>query len=122
MSKLLGRQIGLDSAKKESVLTSDEILTWAENELLVLLRRERPYRFIGQRLKLPDNMHLYQAPLLPPTATPAPRHYLDWLPALPTLQPPQVAPNPKALPPATKIIMPQEEKKPSKRRRKQGWK
>lgn len=122
MSKLLGRQFCLGSAEKEPVLPSEEILALATDELLVLLRRERPYRFIGRRLKLPSDIHLYQTPLLPPTATPAPRHYLDWLAALPTLQPPQAAQNPKALPPAAKIIVSQKETKPSKQRKKRGWK
>lgn len=122
MSKLLGRQLCLDLAEKVPVLTANEILTWATDELLVLLRRERPYRFIGRRLKLPADIHLYQSPLLPPTATPVPRHYLDWLPALPAPQPPQVAQKPKALLPATEIVVPQKEKTPPKRRKKQGLK
>lgn len=126
MSNLLGSQLCPDSAEKQPVLTADEILAWSGDDVLVRLFRERPYRFIGQRLKLPDYFYLYRTPLLPPTGTPAPRHYLDWLPALPAPQPPQspqvAAPAPKVLPSKVEIVVPQKEEKPAKRGSKPGLK
>ena len=119
MSQLLGSQLGLDSATKEPVSSPEEILAWPSDEVLVLLRRERPYRFIGKRLTLPMALYHYQAPLLPPVGTPAPRHYLDWLPSLPAPPLPQKL---KALAAPVEIIVPQKEEKQPQRRKKQGLK
>ncbi len=123
MSRLMGSQWSLEGLGKEPVLTPEELLAWPTDKVLVQLRRERPYRFIGQRLSLPADLYLHQSPLLPPTATPAPRHYLDWLPAQPTPQAPQVeAPAPKLLSPKVEIVVPPKEKKPPRRGSKPGLK
>jgi hypothetical protein len=102
------------------VATAADIQTWSRDEVLVRLRRERPYRFIGQRLTLPAAIHLFQSPLLPPVATPAPRHYLGWLPSLPPLQ--VTTPKPKALSTPVEIIVPKKEEERPKPRKKQGLK
>lgn len=117
MTSLLGSQLCPDSAEKEPVLTAEEILAWSEDDVLVRLLRQRPYRFIGQRLKLPDYFYLFRSPLLPPTGTPAPRHYLDWLPALPAPQPIETKTPTISAP--TQILLPGKGHKKAERPRKQ---
>lgn len=124
MSWLFGKQLSLDGVEKEPVLTPEELFSWPTDKVLVQLRRERPYRFIGQRLTLPTDIHLYQSPLLPPTATPAPRHYLDWLPARPA--PPPVEKKTQMISAPTQILLPdksrEQDRQPPKQRRKTGLK
>jgi hypothetical protein len=123
MSKLLGKKLCSDSGDKEPVLEPEEILAWPADKVLAMLPRERPYRFVGQRLSLPGSIFLFQTPLLPPVATPAPRYQQDSLPPLPAPQAPEVPTQTlKTLPLVTKIIEPENDKKKPKRRKKQGLK
>jgi hypothetical protein len=123
MSKLLGKQLCSDSGEKEPVLEPGEILAWPADKVLAMLQRERPYRFVGQRLSLPGSIFLFQTPLLPPVATPAPRYQQDSLPPLPPPQSPEASTQaPKPLLPGKKIIEPENDKKEPKRRKRKGYK
>lgn len=64
-------------------LPAEEMLGWADEALLVVTRQERPYVFIGQAVKLPEDFPQRQPPLLP-TAGSEPRTYDKWLPPLPS--------------------------------------
>jgi len=123
MSALLGNRLCLDSDEKEAVLSVEEILAWPKENTLVILQRERSYRFIGQRLTLPFAHFHCQPPLLSPVSAPAPRNYLDWMPALPAPEQEQMPiKNQKKLPQPTKTIIQQQENKQPKQKKKQGWK
>lgn len=123
MSKLLGSRLCKDSAQREPALRAEEIMAWSTEKVLVSLRRERPYRFIGQRLSLPSSIYFYQSPPLPPIGTQNPRYHLDWPSSLLPPQPAKVtAHNPAATPSSMEIIVPDREEKQLKRRKNRGWK
>ncbi|MAT97762.1 MAG: hypothetical protein CL608_11505 [Anaerolineaceae bacterium] len=64
-------------------LSAEEVLGWADEALLLVTRQERPYVFLGQPVKLPEDFPQRQPPLLP-TPGAKPRSYDKWLPLLPS--------------------------------------
>jgi hypothetical protein len=123
MSKLLGSQLQQGTQEKVPALTAAEIAAWPADRVLVKLLRERPYCVVGQPLGLSHALGFPYAPPLPSPAAPAPRHYLDWLPALPALPTPSAATQQSTtLPRPVKIIeSPKPEKRPQTKK-KRGWK
>ena len=74
------------NAASEAVpeLTPEEILSWPEDQLLLVTERERPYVVLGQALAMPPDFLWREPPWLPADLAP-PRRYDQWLPDLPDL-------------------------------------
>lgn len=71
------------SGEPVPALSTEEVLGWTDEALLVVTRQERPYALLGQSVKLPEGFPQRQPPLLP-TAGIKPRTYDKWLPPLPS--------------------------------------
>lgn len=67
-----------------SELATEEMLSWPEDQVLLVTERERPYVVLGQALAMPPDFLWREPPWLPADLTP-PRRYDHWLPDLPDL-------------------------------------
>lgn len=79
-----------ECGKAVPVVSSEEMMAWSDDKVLLVTQRERPYCVIGSPVLSPEDL-LQRQPPLPPQIAALPRVYDGWLPEELDLVPPAVA-------------------------------
>jgi hypothetical protein len=76
---LYGTELWEEGMSPRQVLSPEELLAWPRDQVLVYTRRERPYRFLAERVTIPADLPIRPAPV-PPKPPSLPRRPDSWLP------------------------------------------
>ena len=79
MAWLYGTQPREGDRSPGPVLAAETFLAWPRERVLVYTRRERPYRFLAEQVRMPPDLTILPPPV-PPRPVARVRDYHDWLP------------------------------------------
>ncbi|MFZ0545028.1 MAG: hypothetical protein WAM60_06305 [Candidatus Promineifilaceae bacterium] len=79
MAWLYGTELWEAGKPPRQLLSPEEPMAWPRDRVLVYTRRERPYRFLAERVTIPADLTIRPAPV-PPKSPSLPRRPDSWLP------------------------------------------